>query len=787
MVDSLRIWVRGEVFDHGLLHTPSRASASWTSAQIFDFLGKLSLTSPSTSTCVTRQQWIQFIRDRSTGPLPLSDQEALAYWGVFSALTDTIMPMASGGGTGGESVSSFSPATSSSHKRSDVANATPLSEAGMAPSSPSGMSGSGIGIPTDCSAPFIDIRVLGVLLYLQTYTPSRYRAFNLKSEIDWPDKDRVSRSMDSLTAPGSQGQHPLNSPRSSASSPRAQITTKTYRRDNNHIVDFVRNNTEPLLQLVSRCYGKDQALDEIACDDLNQLAILIATGERPLGSALLEGQGGGSSPTDALPIQHIKKLIRERLVWNWEEYPSLTGPDKATSLSSSSLAKAIRAGGSMIVGVSKACIIREQSELNGADSVHIFQCTDCTIYITARVRFVYVGSCEGCQLVLCAVSSLCSINNSERLQVHTIAKAIKLENVTDTTLYCYCRLRPILTGDTRAIELAPSNIVYSRLDTLLEGSTLRYDEECVDLFAHPICCAPNLANTHASLNQPQLSRTLHAHALRAGLHGHGAGSGGGPEPTSPDALSQTFPPRLLGDLGRSASVVDGDEDAGLTYRLVHPDKFQALVVPDRRCSPGRRPASQPQSPTHVPPTAAAAAASPPAAAAAAAAGAPTSSALPRSPTPTSGTASSSSKERERDEGGPGGGGGIGVGVSSRQRLVLPEVYAAALQQRIETVKELQESIGQLPEGPRQALNKYIQGHFRDWLQKTGRQKHIMDLMKMVDSDASGRQAGVSPQSSGSINPPPLSLTPPPLSSANGSASPPQPLSDDGSPLAVRRL
>jgi hypothetical protein len=91
----------------------------------------------------------------------------------------------------------------------------------------------------------------------------------------------------------------------------------------------------------------------------------------------------------------------------------------------------------------------------------------------------------------------------------------------------YCHVPPILSGDTRGINLAPFNVLYSGMDAALESAGMKLEVPHVDEWARPLCC------------------TL-----------------GSPDET-------------LG--GRSASH---DESTSSSYHFVHPKEFHPVLVPE---------------------------------------------------------------------------------------------------------------------------------------------------------------------------------------------------------------
>merc|ERR1711918_42569 len=71
-------------------------------------------------------------------------------------------------------------------------------------------------------------------------------------------------------------------------------------------------------------------------------------------------------------------------------------------------------------------------------------------------------------------------------------------------------------------------------------------------------------------------------------------------------------------------------------------------------------------------------------------------------------------------------------------LCLPQVYDDALKQRVREMQEFHRMLADVSdEDRRKRVQQQIQGHFREWLMKTGKARHIMELAKMASGD-SGR-------------------------------------------------
>lgn len=227
-----------------------------------------------------------------------------------------------------------------------------------------------------------------------------------------------------------------------------------------------------------------------------------------------------------MPLKEVCKVVEKSLVWNEEVYSVVEQGTLSQAQQEAHTGKTIN-----ISGMNKATWFQKPPG-GEVDFLNITSCTDCAIYITFPARFCLIASCHDCTIIMGGVSTLCTIHNCEKISVHVAAHCFKMENSIDSSVYVYCQIPPILTGDTRGIKLAPFNVLYSQMNSILEAATMQLDPEYVDIWAHPVCC------------------TLGA------------------------------PDETLG--GRSGSL---DESNHSTYHFVHPLKFQPVVVPEFEARP----------------------------------------------------------------------------------------------------------------------------------------------------------------------------------------------------------
>jgi len=524
------LWVKSEAFDHGVFNT----SVRWTVSKVLDFMVSIQVTRDAAR--LTRQNWVDISTTRAK-PV-LSEQEAIAYWHVFSVLQLVI---------GQESQT-------------------------------------------------VDVRLIGIVLMCQVWSPhrgARTDHFAAKATEMWPAE----------RAPGTSISSPRHSPRGSSPRVAASGQTGSNRvRDNSAaLLQFVRQHFSQFVQVACMAYDAEPA--SVQAEDFRHLGLILEAGtscSKPL-RCVTEGVPEFATK-QSLPLKDIKKIIDKNLIWNEEVYPPQDG------LSHSPQAPATLAADRTlhISGLHKATWLQRPTGCDEVDLLNITSCNDCVIYIPFRARLCLIAGCHECTIVMGPVSSLCTIQNCEKMTVHVATHCFKMENSIDSSAYLYCKIPPILTGDTRGIKLAPFNVLYSRMNDQLKASSLALEQEYIDVWAHPVCC------------------TL-----------------GSPDET-------------LG--GRSGSF---DESTSSTYHFVHPQNFQPVVIPETDAR----------------------------------------------------------------------------SAIAAQKLVLPQAYDDALKARMQEMRSYHRQLSEISdEGKRKIAQQVIQGHFREWLQTTGKSRQLHDLARLAPTN-----------------------------------------------------
>merc|ERR1719313_323487 len=147
----------------------------------------------------------------------------------------------------------------------------------------------------------------------------------------------------------------------------------------------------------------------------------------------------------------LRKWTDINLVWNEEVY--------STQIEES-ISKYPRKTAT-VAGLSKTTWFQRPPNTD-AEYLNITSCTDCHIYVTTPPRFCLVSNCQDCTIIMVATGAICTIQNSEKVSVHVATQCFKMENCIDSSAYVYCKVPPILTGDTRGIKLAPYNAIYTQ-------------------------------------------------------------------------------------------------------------------------------------------------------------------------------------------------------------------------------------------------------------------------------------------------------------------------------------
>jgi hypothetical protein len=171
------------------------------------------------------------------------------------------------------------------------------------------------------------------------------------------------------------------------------------------------------------------------------------------------------------------------IVWNEELYPQYdlnSGPQNTRVCHGGVLV-------THIVNHSKTSILLADS-LQQPSNIYIVNCNEVSIFVAENIRNVSIFGCTDVEVVLMAVTGSVVVTFSDRVTLRCVASHVRLENAIDCRTFSYSTRSTILTGDTRGIELAPFNVLYSRHQGLLIGkSALITDMSHATLWSQPIC------------------------------------------------------------------------------------------------------------------------------------------------------------------------------------------------------------------------------------------------------------------------------------------------------------
>ncbi|CAE8694231.1 unnamed protein product, partial [Polarella glacialis] len=326
------IWIRSEVFDHGVFNTSIR----WTVPTVFNFLAILRQHVPSQT--VTSEQWLQVATTHAKPAL--SEDDAKAYWQVFTVLQQSVV--------------------------GDTGNA-------------------------------LDHRTIGILLICQVFSPK------------WAKADQFSKSTEIWNERAVSGTSPRHSPRGS---PKGSVNQQALGRGNDFttaLLSFAKYHIGYWLQIVSNSLFAEPT--EIRAEDFDVLGLVFCAGTTKtqplfkLSEALPDLVSAASLP----PVE-VRKAVQKLLVWN-DDFYARDGAQPVQEPSAKTL---------NIMGVNKATWFHRPHNAE-IEFLNIVDCKDSAFYVTARVRFCLISGCDGTNVILGGVSTLCTAFNCEKVSIHVAA------------------------------------------------------------------------------------------------------------------------------------------------------------------------------------------------------------------------------------------------------------------------------------------------------------------------------------------------------------------------------
>ncbi|KAF4677507.1 hypothetical protein FOZ60_017305 [Perkinsus olseni] len=497
------LWPRGEVFDHATVHTAVR----WSVRDVMEFLKGLKKSIPGTA--VLRTRFLDYCADPGEHTPHLTQAEALAYWTVFSNINRAVFPTSSGS-------SNASLKTSAS-----------------------------LGDADD----WCDIRVLGVLLFLQILPYSR----NLRQE-----------SFRRGTAAGESWVQALPDGSSNSISMTFEVPCIGFSQQSPRASMVMSSQISVgASSPTSSPPKKEVKVDKVSSEAMDKLGILIAGGPsfgspcKTLHEAVFALSGASSlrsriSSSPSIAFEKLQGLIESNLVWNEVVYTPTLGTNKSGPINTESPSScAIGYRSLTLSGLSKTTILRDVARGSSAtDLLYISNCSETVIYLTGPIRFAAVVGCVDCDIVVLCCTCQVSVANCERCNIHTITTAIRLESGVDVNLYTLTRNPPVITGDCRGIKLAPFNVLYSGSAALLKTAGM------LDL----IGTETELPNRHA-----------------AGIWAHPTWC-----PLMPDAGGDRASSASATSNRSSTGSAGSDKQATQGYYLMAPESFNTVSFPEPR-------------------------------------------------------------------------------------------------------------------------------------------------------------------------------------------------------------
>eukprot|EP00438_Fugacium_kawagutii_P000707 Skav220048 [mRNA] locus=scaffold2981:393509:412211:- [translate_table: standard] len=415
---SRMIWVRSEVFDHGVFNTSIR----WSSSKVMNFIS--TLQSHMNATTLSKEAWLDLSVTRCKPAL--TETEASTYWTVFSVLQQSIL------GDPGDVMDIrligivlicqifSSTRAKESHAKSEVWNER---APGVAP-----------GVLSPRNSP----RTSGAKAS-SSHTPSTGRGLELTQALHSFVKQHLGSWLQIASL--------------SLQSDPAAITAEEFDVLGGLILCGGSSKTQPLWKLSS-----------MPSADLRKAVLkLLVWNEDVYTLRQMWRKMAWTGPpgvflwatSAAVPVTHHAMSVTVQT----PEEP------RAKTLNISNVLRGI--------WFHRRDSARQPHNAE-IEYLNIADCKDSTIYVTARIRYCLITGCESTTIIL-GVSTICTTHNCEKVSVHVAAHCYKMENCIDTSAYCsrYCHIPPIITGDTRGhvrIKLAPYNVLHSHMASVLHGS-----------------------------------------------------------------------------------------------------------------------------------------------------------------------------------------------------------------------------------------------------------------------------------------------------------------------------
>eukprot|EP00898_Chlorokybus_atmophyticus_P006070 jgi/Chlat1/6464/Chrsp45S05975 len=121
-----------------------------------------------------------------------------------------------------------------------------------------------------------------------------------------------------------------------------------------------------------------------------------------------------------------------------------------------------REGCCYVEGVMRTSAVKDDKDVEG-DSLRVADCHDSVIYVLAPLRYASVSGCTDCTILIGAVGKALKVEHCERVQLIVACRRIRISNCRESSFFLGVKLRPLLLGDNRHLEVAPYNTFYPQL------------------------------------------------------------------------------------------------------------------------------------------------------------------------------------------------------------------------------------------------------------------------------------------------------------------------------------
>ena len=113
-------------------------------------------------------------------------------------------------------------------------------------------------------------------------------------------------------------------------------------------------------------------------------------------------------------------------------------------------------------GAKRRTIVLRDAEVRSG-TLQLIDCHGCYIYVLAPIRAAEILGCTGCTIVAGAVSHVLSASHCEGLKLIATARALRVANCHESTLYLCVNSPPLLWGENHRLNFAPHGTIYEGL------------------------------------------------------------------------------------------------------------------------------------------------------------------------------------------------------------------------------------------------------------------------------------------------------------------------------------